>query len=81
MERSDGELSRHSKEREHRRAGAETSRPPPPFSSLEGKISEGETTCEIVSTLERDGLNDVEAPFSAVSLAEFGSSSSNTISY
>ena len=46
MERSDGELSRHSKEREHRRATVpgrpETSRPPPPFSSLEGKISEGE---------------------------------------
>jgi len=43
MERSDGELSRHSKEREHRRAVAETSSPPPPsFSSLEGKISEGE---------------------------------------
>ena len=48
MERSDGELSRHSKEREHRRATVpgrpETSRPPPPFSSLEGKISEGEET-------------------------------------
>ena len=40
MERSDGELSRHSKEREHRRA--QTSSPPPPFSSWEGKISEGE---------------------------------------
>ena len=45
---SDGELSsRHSKEREHLRAIAETSTRPPPFSfssALEvvGKISEGE---------------------------------------
>lgn len=46
MERSDGELSRHSKEREHRRA--ETSTRQPAFSSalevVVGKISEGEET-------------------------------------
>jgi len=46
MERSDGELSRHSKEIEHRRA--ETSTRQPAFSStaleVVGKISEGEET-------------------------------------